>query len=328
MPNQRFNANARTRRVNRIVLGTLYAGNFKMRRTKDFFLHVTIIVLFVGFGITRSFADETATGRPDLRKVFGAQVALNTQACQLVSPYSNDNEKWGSRTFWSSARRQRIVVAFVLITSDLLNAALDYWQQDRPDLSTLEIKSYRQKLSNMFLKKGQKTFLMLVKPTFEGKYIEEWRVEIPDPKIGINLVSFDGRRGEVMRQEYLPKHLLYWDSDILSCLFWIEDVVEPENDPSYILEITNVFFHIEDDNPEGPRYHWLKSTVASSVHVRFETNEVNLMAMIEDNVPWSSIEEKYISPRHNQLTGVVGASLLGSIIDAGIGFLMRAIFKL
>lgn len=260
-------------------VGLDFWERFKMKLTRPYFILASIIVLFVCNGVSKSHAEVKTNDKLDLRKVFRAQVALNTQACQLVSPYSNDNEKWGSNTFWSSTRRQRVVVAFVLITSDLLKAALDYWQQDRPDLTTVEIKNYREKLLKMFIKEGQKTFLMLVKPTFEEKYNNEWRVEIPDPKIGVTLMSFDGRKGNVIRHEYLPEHLLYWDSDILSCLIWVEDVVRPESDPSYVLEITNVFFHIEDDNPKSPRYHWLKSTVASSAHVRFETNEVNLLAM-------------------------------------------------
>ncbi len=296
-----------------------------MQLMKYFFLKVSIITLLLCSGGALISAAEQTSDTTSLKKAFGAQVAFNTQACQITSPHSTDNQKWESPTHWSSTSRQRVAVAFVLITSDLLKSALDYWQHDRPDLTTTQIEDNKKRLEAMFLKNGQKTFLMLAKPTFEGDYIDEWSAKIPNPKGNVTLTSFDGRKGNVVRQEYIPEHMLYWDNDILSCLFWVEDVVIPESDPSYTIELTNVFFYIADDRRQ---HHWLRSKVASSGYVRFETNEVNVLAMIEKDVKWNTIEEKYIKPRRRQLSGVVGASVLGSIIETGINILMRAIFKL
>ncbi len=180
----------------------------------------------------------------------------------------------------------------------------------------------------MFIKDGLKTVLMLVKPNFMGDYKDEWRVEIPEPKIGIKLVTFDGKKGNVVRSQYISDYMLYWNSKIISSLFWVEDLVDDELDPAYYLEINNVFFYVEDDNPNTPYYNWVKSTVPSFGYVRFETNHINLLKMIEDNVSWKSIEDKYVAPRDNQLVGLVGSSILSNLIDTGVGFLMRVLFKI
>ena len=293
------------------------------------YLLVGMIIALIGIGDSRILmASEKIDSEVDFRKVFSHQVAINTQACKLTSPYSTDYVSWVSPPFWKSTYRQHVVFAFVIITQELLDSALDYWQIDRPDLSQAQLKSYRKKLKKMFLKDDLKTVLMLVKATFQEPYEDEWRVEIPDPKTGINLITFDGKQGKVVRNGYISDHILSWNSNILSCLLWVEDLVDEESDPSYTIEVRNVFFHIDDENPETPPYHWVKSTVASFGHVRFETNDVNLLAMIENNVPWNSIEEKYIVPRKNQLADLVGSSVINNLVQAGINFLMKALFKL
>ncbi len=106
-----------------------------------------VVVFMMGIG-SPSFlvAEGKIDNQVEFRKVFRNQVALNTQVCIVKSSYANDDTSWVSDTSWSSSDHQNVILSFIVITQELLDAALDYWQIGRSDLSVETVEDYRRKL--------------------------------------------------------------------------------------------------------------------------------------------------------------------------------------
>ena len=251
---------------------------------------------------------------PGAKEVFKAQVLLDSAFAIRASPYSDDDDAWEPEPDWISKHQSRAAFALLHITPELIDAAFHYWVAERRRTSAERRQELVGSLKRRFMRQGERTFLLVVKPVEATDYQAEWGLLIGDLKTA-KLVAFNGKQGSVTKSEACGlNEPLIADSGTVSCLFFMQDVVNPETDPTFTVALGGVFHRIKLNS--GP---WARTREGQTVRFRFEPSPVKLVQLMEEGVPWPKIEEKYIGPRRrtvsSQAPGGAGDALLGLVAD-------------
>lgn len=262
-----------------------------------------------------SQAARQSVTAPGAEKVFKAQVLFDSAFSISASPFSDDDDAWEPEADWFSKQRSRAAFALLHITPELIDAAFHYWVAESGRTSAEHRQELVGSLKRRFMRQGERTFLLIVKPVEATDYqAEEWGLAIGDLKAA-KLVAFNGKQGSVTRSEACGlNEPLVADSGTVSCLFFMQDVVNPETDPTFTVALGGVFHRIKLNS--GP---WARTHAEQTVRFRFEPSPVKLVKLMEEGVPWPMIEEKYIGPRRRTVSaeapGGAGDALLGLVAD-------------
>ena len=95
-------------------------------------------------------------------------------------------------------------------------------------------------------------------------------------------------------------------------------------DPAYTVEFGKIYFQTRSS---GTRPGWKRLKNPVVARLLFENNQINLMAMIRNKIPWNSIESKYILPHRTLLLSVVSNEVITQVVMVGMSIIMKAVFK-
>ena len=272
----------------------------------------------------RGIADDSEPSPAE--RAFKAQILLNLQAAATVSPSSTAGEDWTSSPGWALPRKAPTVFVLVQITPSLLDTAVGYWAEGHPKASAERTKEVTARLRTKFIRENEKAFLLLVKPINVSDYHDLWAIKIGPIADNVRLVTLDRQAGEVTRCEETLDDMLDGTAGVKSCLLWVADKVDEESDPSFNIRLSNLYYWIKDV-PGKP--NWVRAESPESMFFRFETDEVHVVAMLEEGVPWPEIEKKYLQPALRVAESTSGdgvAAFLADVaVDLIVGLLLRGL---
>lgn len=271
-------------------------------------------------------------------KVFHDQVTLNMSVAAITSPSADDDSQWERDTGWggglfSSKPQTQSLFALVYISPSLVDAAVDLWAMNRKDIDDNDKERARNQILDQFVRPGERAFLLLVKPIGEDGSSNWWRLRLGDDLFqNITITTIDGTMGRVIRYEKSLDQELGVDHGIVSCLFYVQDVVDENKDPLFNVSISNLSYSIRPDigagtNKANSSVSWIRSASTFQTYFQFETSKVHVLKMVQANIPFEDIERRYVKPSRVVLTSKISENALNILIQLAASRFMKVAFK-
>ena len=268
-------------------------------------------------------------------KVFHDQVTLNMSVVATTSPSADDDSQWERDTGWGggmfSTPQTQSLFALVYISPSLVDAAVNLWAMNRKDIDDSDKERARTQILNQFVRPGERAFLMLIKPIGDDGASHWWRLRLGDIFQNIRITTIDGTTGRVIRYEKSLDEELGVDQGIVSCLFYVQDVVNENKDPVFNLSISNLSYSIRPDIGAGTKANssvsWIRSASTFQTYFQFETSKVHVLKMVQSNIPFEDIERRYVKPSRVVLTSKMGETALNMLIQLAASRFMKVAFK-
>jgi hypothetical protein len=216
----------------------------------------------------------------------------------------------------------------VHISEELVDAGVEYWASGNPGVDRSAREAAREKLRRHFLRKGERAFLLLVKPVQMltprdvAENYDDWAISVGPPAQTFKIVTLGGESGEVLRSERTLDGQLCARDGLTSCLLFVKDNVDEEAEPCFTVEISGVRHLLRG----GGR--WLSAKETKTLHFRFETGDVKLLALLQRGVPWKHIEAKYLQPRLKVVTAQAGSRAGSFLRDVAASLVAGLILRL
>jgi len=279
-----------------------------------------LVILLAG----RAWAGEA----PGTAEVFKGQILLNMAVAVISSPAARDNAAWRKPTEWVSTQKAYSVLVAVRISEPIIDAAVECWAAGAAQVTTDEKEKARAKLRRLFLRQGEKCFLIAVQPIRDVQPLDDqddyddWGLKVGPVLQNAKLVTLDRQEGNALRAEDTLDRALYATDKFVSCLTFLKDVIDEEADPCFSLQLSSVRHLLRS------RGSWLEEAQTRTVTFRFETSDVRLLALLERGIPWKTIEAKYIKP-HLEVVAARTSSGMGQFLrDVAASMVAGLILKL
>lgn len=275
------------------------------------------------FGFTGS--GEIHSSSPAL--TFRSQILVDMDVQEVRSPDPRDELEWVTPPGWFSGHRAKTTMVLVRISPALIDSAVDYWAAKQIQPTETKRAAAGERLRKLFIREGEMAFLLLVKPIQADEYEDAWRVQLGPIAENVHAVTLDGATAPVIRTENSLEGLLSSNTGIRSCLFYINDIVDEEKDPSFSIVLEDMHYYVRS-NFIGPNTPWIKNEFPSSVYFRLETGEINLLHLAACGIPWSEIEARYIQPRIQCADDSGANDALMLLADVAINVIMALLLKI
>ncbi len=180
--------------------------------------------------------------------------------------------------------------------------------------------------------------MLLIKPISGGEWLDWWRLHIGNLAENVTITTISGKVGRLISSENSLSQQLNADSGVVTCLFYLQDVVNEEKDPVFNVSISNQFYYIRPDriragiSYDGKKYNstvdWIRSTPAFRVSFQFEANKVHILKLVQANVPFENIQSQYINPSRGILTSKMADTAVDVLVNLATNWFMKVAFKL
>ncbi len=257
------------------------------------------------------------------RKTFLNQIICDMSVNSVTSPSSADGSAWQGNYSWVTDEKQLVLLVLVRITPALLDAAVEYWAEERLDVEVEHKDIKKAKLERLFIRDKENAYLLLAKFIPTREYPKSWRVKIGPIKNNLSSVSLHGTVGSVTACETnLDNEWLDSADGPMSCLIYLQDPSDKSIEPSFSVRLANIQYAIQDATDK-----WIEAKEGRSVSFRVETDNVRLLSKLEDGMPWKEIEDKYVAPRIRTFSATGAASLTSFLTDLGVNIIAGLILK-
>lgn len=268
--------------------------------------------------------EQICYAEPSPSEVFEAQVLVNLQAEAVISPSAEDVHQWSDDPRWDSllAKRSQAfsLVLLVEVDDSLLNAAVSKYSHER-NLNSKSKDSILKRLRKVYCRENEKAFLFIAKPMALCGYLHQgpfytrwskcdrarWRFEVGPLSEKLQLVSFDGKIGRVIRCEEEFDKPMNSDKEYYSSLLFVDSKPIRRDDPLYRIKLSGPSHEVRRylrkrqsfdlSVQQKPWQDWLSSKKSNSAVFRYETESIGILSMVEEGVPWEDLEKQHLLPR-------------------------------
>jgi len=303
--------------------------------------NLLVSISLIGMMVSSICCEQKASQRPRTPKgkAFVGQIQMNMQVAAVSSPPSAEEVSWQSPTKYPGYESQSVQAAIVAVavTDPLLEAAVEYWAENRgttsqpvssaPSENVITPEKRNEALTKLrehFRKPGQRAFMLFVAPIVPSKHPECWGISLGRVRDNVTLVSLDEKVGKVARAESMGDEHILFTSGPKSCLLFIEDTANSQSDPTYSLLVSGITFHVKHCYSG----EWIRAKQPTEACLRFETNDVRLLTMIENGMPWDEIEEKYVHTKSQIITSQLGEKAGNAFLGFAENFLVNLLVGL
>jgi hypothetical protein len=300
----------------------------------------TFLLIFIGMlqmCLLAGCGPSAEERRKAKEKLFYDQVTLNMSVAVTTSPSADDDSEWERDTGWSggffSTPQTRTLFAIVYISPGLIDAALDLWATNRTDINDNTKERTHTQILEQFMRPGERAFLLLIKPISDDGSPNSWRLHIGDLFQNIRITTIDGETGRLIRYEKSLDQELNVNHGIVSCLFYVQDIVNEQKDPVFDVSISNFSYSIRPEIRAGANNtnfdtSWIQSASTFQAYFQFETSNVHVLKMVQANIPFEDIQLRYVNPSRIILTSKMSENALNILIQLAASRFMKAAFKL
>jgi len=289
---------------------------------------ILFLQLFLIYGCGPS-PKELATIR---HSIFVDQVTVNMSVSVVSSPSADDQSQWEHDTGWRysafTKSKTQSIFALVYISPSLIDSAVELWSTNRENADIADKQRLLTQLFSQFIRPGEKSFLLVVMPITDTP--DWWQLHIGNLFQNVSIITLDGVAGHVARHEKSVDQELRGENGIISCLLYIQDVVNENKDPIFTVSISGIHYLVRPDRKgEFPIINaWVKSVTPIETHFQFVTSEVNILKLVQDNMRLDDITGKYIQPSRSVITSKISEQLVDKLISLTSSLFIRAVFKM
>jgi len=228
------------------------------------------------------------------------------------------HREWIGPHDWS-APSARVNFGLVNISPGLLQAALNLWETENPNVSSDVLTRAKNDLYTKYYNTSQfRCFMFFVVPDFKDR--AWYRVHVDPNKQNSILYTLSSRSQFLKREPFLQEPVPGWvGSD--HCLVYFAPFTESADS-------ARIYVDINDVNFSALRYDgtWNTTAMPRSLRFRFESGEVRLLSMIQNGVSWASINNRLLEPKtidHQQILGVAFEAILGAVVKVVAKSILR-----
>ena len=160
---------------------------------------------------------------------------------------------------------------------------------------------------------------------------EIWRLHLDSIDTSVTIKTLRNEAGNVVVAEQSLKSVLESQDGTNFCLCYVEDVVDEDNDPTFMLEwdgINYSAYEMTRRTATRDIHGWIKTTEPQIVKLKFETGSVHLLSLLEnEGIPWENVYSMYITPKYNSLNQSSGAAFGPFLIDKAFNFIVGLAVK-